>query len=122
MGGAAALTIGVGLTIHTFMAGAVGDFLADAAYAVLIYLLVAAIAPRLGSVAVFVISTLFCFAIELAQLSDIPLKLAEAIPAAALVFGTTFVGKDLIAYLLGGLVVAAIDVAVRRAERKPRVS
>lgn len=121
LSGAALATVVVGLTIHRSVPGSVGDFLADAAYAVLIYLLIAALAPRLGCGTVFVVSTAFCFAIEFAQLSDIPLKWAEAIPAAALVFGTTFAGRDLAAYLLGGLLLAVIDVVVRRAGHSPRV-
>ncbi|MET0990728.1 MAG: DUF2809 domain-containing protein [Glaciihabitans sp.] len=122
MAGCAAAAIVVGLAIHSAMPGAAGDFLADAAYAVLIYLLVAALAPRHGSAAVLVTSVAICFAIELAQLSDIPLRLAEAVPPAALVFGTTFAGKDLIAYLIGGMLVAGIDSAVRWAGRNRHVS
>lgn len=122
LAGSAAVTVIVGLVVHRGVPGATGDFLADAAYAVLIYLLVAALAPRLGSGAVLVVSTVFCFAIELAQLSDIPLKLAEAVPLAALVFGTTFATVDLVAYLIGGLGVAAVDLAVRRAAGFRRAS
>jgi hypothetical protein len=114
----AVATIALGLAVHRWMPGAAGDFTADAAYAVLIYLLVAAVAPRLNGLAVFLVAVVFCFAIELAQLSDIPLRLAEAVPFISLVLGTTFVPRDLLAYLLGAFAVAVADFVIRRAGRR----
>jgi hypothetical protein len=111
---AAVVTIALGLAVHRWMPGSAGDFTADAAYAVLIYLLVAAVAPRMNTLAAFLLAVTFCFAIELAQLSDIPLRLAESVPLVALVLGTTFVPRDLLAYLLGAAVVAAVDSVLRR--------
>jgi hypothetical protein len=118
LAGAALLTIALGLAVHRWMPGSLGDFTADAAYAVLIYLLVAAIAPRLNGLAVFLWAVVFCFAIELAQLSDIPLRLAEAVPLVSLVLGTTFVPRDLLAYVLGAALIAAADAVIRRFARR----
>jgi hypothetical protein len=118
LAGAAVLSIALGLAVHRWMPGSLGDFTADAAYAVLIYLLVAAIAPRLNALTVFLFAVVFCFAIELAQLSDIPLRLAEAVPLVSLVLGTTFVPRDLVAYVIGAALVAGVDVAVRRIVRR----
>jgi hypothetical protein len=115
LAGSAVATIALGLAVHRWMPGAAGDFTADAAYAVLIYLLVATVAPRLNGVAVFLAAVVFCFAIELAQLSDIPLRLAKAVPLVSLVLGTTFAPRDLLAYVLGALAVAVADCVIRRA-------
>jgi hypothetical protein len=109
---------GLGLAVHFRGEGAAADPAADALYAVLIYLLVAFIRPRTHSVLIGAVALSFCVAIELFQLTGIPLALNEITPLARLVFGTTFVAADLLSYAAGVVVIASIDHLVRRQVRR----
>ena len=111
---ASAATIALGLAVHFRGEGAAADPAADALYAVLIYLLVALLRPRLHSVLVGAVALAFCVAIELFQLTGVPQMLSDVTPLARLVFGTTFVPADLLSYAAGVVVIASIDQAFRR--------
>jgi hypothetical protein len=111
---ASAATVALGLAVHFRGEGAAADPAADALYAILIYLLVAFIRPRAHSVLIGAVALSFCVAIELFQLTGIPLALNEITPLARLVFGTTFVAADLLSYAAGVVVIASIDHLVRR--------
>jgi hypothetical protein len=111
--GAGALIIAIGLLVHATASGPAGDFAADALYAVLIYLIVAVLIPRAGSLLVAGIALAFCVAIELFQLTGVPSALAEIAPLTRLVLGTTFAPVDLVAYALGSGLAGASDAAVR---------
>jgi len=114
---ASAATITLGLAVHFRGEGAAADPAADALYAVLIYLLVALLRPRTHSVIVAALALGFCVAIELFQLTGVPMALNEITPLARLVFGTTFVAADLLSYTAGVVVIASIDQAFRRSLR-----
>jgi hypothetical protein len=107
-------TVALGLAVHFRGGSAAADPAADALYAVLIYLLVALLRPRAHSVVVAAIALGFCVAIELFQLTGVPVMLSDITPLARLVFGTTFVPTDLLSYTAGVVVVASIDQAFRR--------
>jgi hypothetical protein len=111
---ASAATVALGLAVHFRGGGAAADPAADALYAVLIYLLVALVRPRAHSVIVAAIALGFCVAIELFQLTGVPVMLSDITPLARLVFGTTFVPVDLLSYTAGVVVIASIDQAFRR--------
>jgi hypothetical protein len=113
-----AATVALGLAVHFRGEGAAADPAADALYAVLIYLLVAFIRPHAHSVLIGAVALSFCVAIELFQLTGIPLALNEITPLARLVFGTTFVAADLLSYAAGVVVIASIDHLVRRQVRR----
>jgi hypothetical protein len=115
---ASAATVALGLAVHFRGEGAAADPAADALYAVLIYLLVAFIHPRGHSVVIGAVALSFCVAIELFQLTGIPLALNDITPLARLVFGTTFVAADLLSYAAGVVVIASIDHLVRRQVRR----
>ena len=115
---ASAATVALGLAVHFRGEGAAADPAADALYAVLIYLLVAFIRPRGHSVVIGAVALSFCVAIELFQLTGIPLALNDITPLARLVFGTTFVAADLLSYATGVVVIASIDHLVRRQVRR----
>jgi hypothetical protein len=115
---ASAATVALGLAVHFRGEGAAADPAADALYAVLIYLLVAFIRPHAHSVLIGAVALSFCVAIELFQLTGIPLALNEITPLARLVFGTTFVAADLLSYAAGVVVIASIDHLVRRQVRR----
>ena len=114
LGAASAATVALGLAVHFRGEGAAADPAADALYAVLIYLLVALLRPRLHSVLVGALALAFCVAIELFQLTGVPQMLSDITPLARLVFGTTFVPADLLSYAAGVVVIASIDQAFRR--------
>jgi hypothetical protein len=93
--------VAAGLLIHYTATGAVADFLADALYAVLIYLIVVFVAPGIRRVAAAGISYGMCTIVELAQLTDGTAAVVAAFPPAVLVLGNTFALVDLIAYAVG---------------------
>jgi len=86
----------------------------DALYAVLIYLLVAAVASRIPSWQAAAAALAVCTAVELLQLSPLPAALGEIFPPARLVFGTTFGMLDLVSYGTGVLAAALLDSVLRR--------
>jgi hypothetical protein len=116
--GAAALTIIAGLAVSTLSSGFVADAVADALYTVLVYLLVAATAPRLSVLVVAALAFTVSALIEFSQLTGIPAALSEMVPASRLIFGTTFVATDLLFYALGAVAVAAVDAALTRRSRR----
>jgi hypothetical protein len=117
--GVGVLVIALGLGVHAADLASIGDFTADALYAVLIFLVVAFVIPRAASLTVAGIALAFCVAIELLQLTGVPSALAQTLPPARLVLGTTFAPVDLIAYAVGTGLACVADAAVRRASRTP---
>ncbi len=109
----APVVIAAGLALST-LDSAVAAFAADALYAVLVFLLVAFLAPRARVLPVAAIALVFCAAIELFQLTPVPARVDALIPGAELVLGSTFQATDLLAYALGVLLAAATDTLVRR--------
>jgi hypothetical protein len=81
---------------------------------VLIYLLMAAVAPRIPSVLIAAAALAVCTAVELLQLSPLPAALGEIFPPARMVFGTTFAMLDLVSYGTGVLVAGLLDAVLRR--------
>jgi len=103
-----------GLTLARLTDGAAWTFVGDALYAALLYVVVAAIAPRASARTVALLAFAACAAVEVFQLSGIPAQLAQTLPAAALVLGTTFQWTDLLAYALGAAAAGMVDVVSRR--------
>jgi len=93
--------VATGLLIHYTWVGATADFLADALYAVLVYLLVIFVAPRLRPITWAGIAYGICVLVELAQLTNGPTAVAAVFPPAVLVLGNTFAWIDLMAYAVG---------------------
>lgn len=112
--GAAALTIVVGLTVHTFATGPLADPAGDVLYAVMASLLVAFLMPRWNAWLVATVAFAFCAAIELFQLTGVPIQLAEQWAPIRLVLGTTFVPADLLAYAAGAgfVLIVSLGIAV----------
>ncbi|WP_166874312.1 DUF2809 domain-containing protein [Salinibacterium sp. ZJ450] len=116
---AGVLVTAAGLLVHFTLAGAAADFTADALYAVLAYLVVALLAPRMPPAALAGIAYGLCALIELGQLTGLPAALAVLFPPARLLLGTTFAPLDLLAYAVGvaGALLAERLLA-RRADRE----
>lgn len=107
-----------GLAVHYASTGLVGDFVGDALYAVMVYLVLSFALVRMPGWRVAAIAMLCCAGIELFQLTGVPVALAGSFPPARLVLGTTFSAVDLVAYVLGVAAAAGVDFW-RRAGRSP---
>lgn len=111
---AVAIGMGVvvlGLVVHYTMGGPGADFLADALYAVLIYVIVVFFLARIRAITIAAIAYGICVLVELAQLTDGPTAVAAVFPPAVLVLGNTFALVDLVAYAVG-IAVALACVAL----------
>ena len=121
---AALLLLGViaaGLVVHGVLPDtAATDIAGDALYAVAAYLAVVLLVPRLPALAVGAIAAAWCIAVELFQLTGLPLEWAARFPPAVLVFGTVFDPRDLVVYVVTIAAVTALDAgtaALGRARR-----
>lgn len=101
--------------MHRLAEDTAGDIAGDALYAALIYALFALIAPRVPRSLIAAGAIMFCTAIELFQLTGLPVALAREFPASALVFGSGFDQRDLLVYPIGVLAIALLDTAITRA-------
>jgi hypothetical protein len=110
---AAGLIVVTGLVVHFTIGGPAGDFVADALYAVLIFLLLSFVFVRSSSWRIAVAAFVICAGIELLQLTGLPATLAEGFPPVRLLLGTTFSAIDLVAYLVG-VIGAAVVSTTRR--------
>lgn len=108
------LVVPLGLAARFLPGGIVGDAAGGVLYAVLIYLLVAFVAPRWPAFRVAALALGICVAVELLQLTPMPARWGSAFPPLRLVLGSTFVATDLIAYALGAALAALGDGFTRR--------
>lgn len=113
MGTAAGLILLTGLVVHFTVEGPAGDFVGDALYAVLVFLLLSIAFVRTSPWRIAAVAFAVCAAIELLQLTGLPATLAAAFPPVRLLLGTTFSAVDLVAYLVG-VISAAIVITTRR--------
>jgi hypothetical protein len=113
--------IAAGLVVHGALPDtAATDIAGDALYAVAAYLAVVLLVPRLPALAVGAIAAAWCIAVELFQLTGLPLEWAARFPPAVLVFGTVFDPRDLVVYVVTIAAVTALDAgtaALGRARR-----
>lgn len=89
----------------------------DAAYAVMVFFIVAFVRPRARSIVLGGIAVAICIAIECFQLTGIPLRLPRVLQIA---LGTRFGWHDIACYVVGGslaTLVHALATRGRRAER-----
>lgn len=85
-------------------------FFGDALYAVMVFFLIAVLAPNQSSTYYFSVGLLICFGIELSQLYQAEwLQEIRQHKFGALVLGTGFLWTDLIAYLCGSSLALLID-------------
>jgi hypothetical protein len=116
----AVVLIAGGIGLARGLEGAVAAFAGDALYAALLYVVVAVIAPRLRAVVAAPIAFAVCAAVECLQLTGVPAALAQTVPGAALVLGTTFQWTDLLAYAIGAAAAGVVDALSRRAAGSSR--
>ena len=116
----AVAVVAAGLWARTGLAGAAGDVAGGILYAVLIYLLLAFVAPRARCRTIAAAAVVLCAGIELFQLTPWPARWADLWPPLRLVFGTTFNAWDLPAYAAGGFAAGIADHLLRRVSASRR--
>ncbi len=110
-----AVTVGAGLLVHALLPdNAATDIAGDALYAMAAYLAVVLLAPRLPALAAGVIAAAWCVAVELFQLTGLPLAWGAHFTPAMLVFGTVFDARDVLVYLLTIALATAVAVVLPR--------
>lgn len=107
------LLVPVGLAAR-LLPGTAGDVAGGLLYAAMLVVLCAVVAPRARSVTLGAVAAALGVGIELLQLSGLPTALAETIPTARYVLGTTFVAADLVVAVVGAALAAAADSLVPR--------
>ncbi|GAA1933188.1 hypothetical protein GCM10009775_26480 [Microbacterium aoyamense] len=112
---ALASVIVAGLAVHAFLPDtSATDIAGDALYAVAAYSGIVLLAPRLKPWVVALIAGAWCVAVELFQLTGIPLALGGLLPPVMLLLGTVFDARDLVIYIAAVVTAGLIDAAVRR--------
>lgn len=107
---AALATIVAGLGVHRFAPdGAAGDIAGDVLYALLVYLLAVVIVPRRAVWLPAVLAWAWCTAVELFQLTGLPLAWGDGFWPIMLVLGTVFDARDLVVYTVTVLAAATAD-------------
>jgi hypothetical protein len=105
---AAALFLGLALTIRALDDGALRQHSGTALYASMVWAAVLFLGPRLAPLPVGAIATVFCWAVECAQLTGVPAQLSARSPAARLALGVQFDPVDLAWYPVGVLPLVAL--------------
>ncbi|NUO55463.1 MAG: DUF2809 domain-containing protein [Hamadaea sp.] len=111
---AAVVVLLAGLGVRAFTGGVFAKYAGVALYAVLVYVLVLVVAPRLRPLPSAAIALAFCWAVEFFQLSPIPAELSERSTLARLILGSTFNAPDLLWYAVGVAVAYVVHAAVTR--------
>ena len=116
--GVLAAAIVAGLVVHGALPDtAATDIAGDALYAAAVYVGLVVLAPRLPALAVGGIAAAWCVAVELFQLTGLPLVWGAAFSPVMLVLGTVFDPRDLIVYVVTIAVVTTIDAVWSRSPR-----
>lgn len=106
--------VALGLAVSSSVSGWIGAAIGDVLYAVLIYVVVCLLLPKISPIPAAVVAVIVCWLIEFFQLTGLPLEWAEQWPPAKYVFGTTFAWTDLLLYLLGVAVAVGVELLLRR--------
>lgn len=107
--------IGAGLLVSRGLPSSAGtDIAGDALYAVAAYTGLVLLLPRARRIPLALAAAGWCIAVELLQLTGLPVALAERVPPVALVLGTGFDPRDLAVYVLAVAAAASLDAAVGR--------
>ncbi|QMW65983.1 DUF2809 domain-containing protein [Mumia sp. ZJ1417] len=96
--------VAAGLAARAVLPAPIAGPAGDALYATLVVLLVVAVRPTTPPPVAALVGFAVCVAVELFQLTGIPVAVAEHVPAARLVLGTTFWAPDLLRYAVGAAV------------------
>ncbi|MDU0365699.1 DUF2809 domain-containing protein [Microbacterium sp. KSW4-17] len=112
---ALAVVVAAGLAGHRLMPSSVAsDVAGDALYAVAVYTGLVLLLPRARPLLLAAGAAAWCVAVELLQLTVLPITLAERMPVAALVLGSGFDARDLVVYVLAVVSALGVDGVVTR--------
>ncbi len=112
---ALAVVVAAGLAVHRLMPSSVAsDVAGDALYAVAVYTGLVLLLPRSRPLVLAAGAAAWCVAVELLQLTGMPITLAERMPVAALVLGSGFDARDLVVYVLAVASALGVDGVVTR--------
>ncbi|WP_183084915.1 ribosomal maturation YjgA family protein [Mycetocola manganoxydans] len=117
--GVIVLVVVVGLSVRG-VPGPLGDGAGGILYAVLVYAVIAMLAPAAPAAHIGIGAAIVCTAVELLQLTGLPSSLGAALPPVRYVLGTTFVWTDLITGALGAVVAVLADGFLLRLRRRRR--
>ncbi len=116
------LTIALGLAsrrVTWLFPAALGKYPGDALYALLVYWLLAQLAPRISPLRTAMVCTALCWGVEFLQLWHPPwLQAIRGTTPGHLVLGSSFAAMDLLAYVAGASVAAAIEMTWIRIDRR----
>lgn len=101
--------VAAGLLDRALFGSLLGGAVGDALYAVAVGVFLVLLLPRIGTITAGAVSVLLCAAVEFFQATGIPAALAETIPGTALVLGSGFDVRDLLAYAVGAVLFATAD-------------
>jgi len=107
-----------GLGARTLLPAALGGPAGDALYATFVVVLVALARPATPAWLAAAVGYGLCVAVELFQLTGVPVSLAEHWPPVRLALGTTFAATDLLRYAVGALVGGAVCALVTPRARR----
>ncbi len=104
-------TIALGLLSRTaIIPDFIYPYLGDYLYAVMYFFIFGMLFPRKSSLRIAIYSILFCYLIELTQLSQASwLNQIRSYKIGALVLGHGFLWSDIISYTLGGITALVIE-------------
>jgi hypothetical protein len=107
------IALGMASRILHFENAIFNKYLGDALYAILLYLLISILVGNISSITKGAIVFVFMIALELFQLTQIPLTFGQnknvLIRFIATLLGTVFSWLDVLAYVVGIVVIAFID-------------
>ena len=111
---AAVACLSLGLALQLLERSVAIDLLGSVLYVLLVGLLVLVVRPSLRAVTVAAIALAFATLVEFLQLTAIHATIVDAVPSARLVLGSVFDPMDLVAYLVGAMLLVPIVAAIRR--------
>ena len=115
---AVAVIVALGLGIRLLdRSGTFGQHAGTALYASMVYAGVFVAAPSVRPVTAGVVATLFCWSVELFQLTGVPAALSEHSVLARLVLGASFDAADMAWYPVGVVPLVAVHHLVSRRSR-----
>lgn len=117
VGALACLASGLGLQLLD--RSSVLDLLGSVLYVMLVGFLVLVVRPSMPGIVVAAIALGVATAVELLQLTPIPAVVGAAFPPARLVLGNAFDPLDLVAYVVGALLLLPIVAVIRRVRNAP---
>jgi hypothetical protein len=100
--------------------GALAQYSGTALYASMIYAGVFVVLPTAGPVRAGAAAIIFCWVVELSQLTGVPAALSERSVLARLALGVRFDAADLAWYPVGVLPLVLLQVAITRSARAHR--